>query len=117
LVDGPRATIAEPERDSLGQALRQQQLRARGRRANARSSNDYDFRGTVMSWDGIVFIHLPDQREAVPAGRISLLEAGLQSVGSTFGYGARYLKRANAIPVDPVSLPHHPPRLRQMAIL
>lgn len=58
-----------------------------------------------MSWDGIVFIHLPDQSEAVPAGRISLLEEGLQSVGSTFGYGARYLKRANAIPVDPVSLP------------
>lgn len=58
-----------------------------------------------MSWDGIVFIHLPDQSEAVPAGRISLLEEGLQSVGSTFGYGARYLKRANAMPVDPVSLP------------
>ncbi len=58
-----------------------------------------------MSWDGIVFIHLPDQSEAVPAGRISLLEEGLQSVGSTFGYGARYLQRANAIPVDPVSLP------------
>jgi serine/threonine-protein kinase HipA len=58
-----------------------------------------------MSWDGIVFIHLPDQSEAVPAGRISLLEEGLQSAGSTFGYGARYLKRANAIPVDPVSLP------------
>ena len=58
-----------------------------------------------MSWDGIVFVHLPDQSEAVPAGRLSLLEEGLQSVGSTFGYGARYLKRANAIPVDPVSLP------------
>lgn len=58
-----------------------------------------------MSWDGIVFIHLPDQSEAVPAGRISLLEEGLQSIGSTFGYGARYLKRPNAIPVDPVSLP------------
>jgi serine/threonine-protein kinase HipA len=58
-----------------------------------------------LSWDGIVFVHLPDQSEAVPAGRLSLLEEGLQSVGSTFGYGARYLKRANAIPVDPVSLP------------
>jgi serine/threonine-protein kinase HipA len=58
-----------------------------------------------VSWEGIVFIHLPDQSEAVPAGRISLLEEGLQPVGSTFGYGARYLKRANAIPVDPVSLP------------
>jgi len=58
-----------------------------------------------MSWDGIVFVHLPDQQEAVPAGRISLLEEGLQSVGSTFGYGVRYLERANALPVDPVSLP------------
>lgn len=58
-----------------------------------------------MSWDGMVFAHLPDQNDAVPAGRLSLLEEGLQSVGSTFGYGARYLKRVNAIPVDPVSLP------------
>jgi serine/threonine-protein kinase HipA len=58
-----------------------------------------------MSWDGIVFAYLPGQDAAVPAGRLSLLEEGLQSVGSTFGFGARYLKRANAIPVDPVSLP------------
>jgi serine/threonine-protein kinase HipA len=58
-----------------------------------------------MSWNGIVFAYLPDQHEAVPAGRLSLLEEGLQSVGSTFGYGARYLERANALPVDPVSLP------------
>lgn len=58
-----------------------------------------------MSWDGIVFAYLPDQIDAVPAGRLSLLEEGLQSIGSTFGYGARYLERANAIPVDPVSLP------------
>ena len=35
--------LAEPERDSLGQALRQQQLRVRGRRSNARPSHDYDF--------------------------------------------------------------------------
>jgi len=58
-----------------------------------------------MSWEGIVFAHLPDQNDAVPAGRLSMLEEGLQSVASTFGYGARYLKRVNAIPVDPVSLP------------
>jgi len=54
-----------------------------------------------MSWDGIVFAHLPDQNDAVPAGRLSILEEGLQSVGSTYGYGARYLQRVNAIPVDP----------------
>ncbi|HET9107130.1 MAG TPA: helix-turn-helix transcriptional regulator [Steroidobacteraceae bacterium] len=35
--------LGEPERDSLGQALRQQQLRVRGRRGNAQSSSDYDF--------------------------------------------------------------------------
>lgn len=58
-----------------------------------------------MSWDGIVFAHLPGQQEAVPAGRLSLLEQGLQSVGCTFGYGTRYLARADAIPIDPVSLP------------
>src|SRR5271156_898435 len=73
-----------------------------------------------MSWDGIVFVYLPDQQEAAPAGRLSLLEEELQSVGSTFGYGVRYLERANAFPVDPVSLPlsslsgekqlHEPPR-------
>jgi len=58
-----------------------------------------------MSWDGVVFAHLPGENDAVPAGRLSLLEEGLESIGSTFGYGARYLKRANAIPIDPVSLP------------
>lgn len=58
-----------------------------------------------MSWDGVVFVYLPGQHDAVPAGRLSLLEDALQSVGSTFGYGVRYLERANALPVDPVSLP------------
>jgi serine/threonine-protein kinase HipA len=58
-----------------------------------------------MSWEGFVFVHLPQQHDAVPAGRLSLLEEGLQSVGSTFGYGVRYLERLNALPVDPVSLP------------
>jgi len=35
--------LSEPERDSLGEALRQQQLRVRGRRSDAESSKDYDF--------------------------------------------------------------------------
>ena len=35
--------LAEPERDGLGEALRQQQLRVRGRRSNAESSKDFDF--------------------------------------------------------------------------
>ena len=35
--------IAEPGRDILGEALRKQQLRVRGRRSDAQSSKDYDF--------------------------------------------------------------------------
>ena len=58
-----------------------------------------------MRWQGYVFTYLPETAQAVPAGELSLLEEGRETVGSLFGYGARYLKRANAIPIDPVSLP------------
>lgn len=58
-----------------------------------------------MSWEGVVFAYLPGHSDAVPAGRLTLFEDGLEPVGSTFGFGARYLKRPNAIPIDPVSLP------------
>ncbi len=51
-----------------------------------------------------IFIHLPDQTNAVPAGVLNMLEAGLQVEASTFAYGRRYLERGNALPVDPVSL-------------
>lgn len=53
----------------------------------------------------IVFIHLPGEVEAVPAGRLILLEEGLQVQASRFAYGRRYLDRSNALPVDPVALP------------
>lgn len=55
----------------------------------------------------IVFIHLPGQTEAVPAGRLTMVERGLVVVASTFAYGRRYLQRRNPrpLPVDPVSLP------------
>lgn len=53
----------------------------------------------------IVFIHLPGDTEAVPAGRLTMIEQGLQMQASRFAYGRRYLQRANAIPVDPVALP------------
>lgn len=53
----------------------------------------------------IVFIHLPGETEAVPAGRLTMLEQGTELVASRFSYGRRYLERANALPVDPVSLP------------
>lgn len=52
----------------------------------------------------IVFIHLPGQVEAVPAGRLTMIEQGLQVQASSFAYGRRYLERGNAVPVDPVSL-------------
>lgn len=51
-----------------------------------------------------VFIHLPGEMEAVPAGRLTMIEQGLQVQASIFAYGRRYVARANALPVDPVSL-------------
>lgn len=51
-----------------------------------------------------VFIHLPGATEAVPAGRLTLIEQGTQVQASTFAYGRRYVARANAVPVDPVAL-------------
>lgn len=51
-----------------------------------------------------VFIHLPGETEAVPAGRLTMIEQGLKLQASTFAYGRRYVARANALPVDPVSL-------------
>lgn len=55
----------------------------------------------------IVFIYLAGDTQAVPAGRLTLIEQGLEVRASTFAYGRRYLERRNpgAMPVDPVSLP------------
>jgi serine/threonine-protein kinase HipA len=53
----------------------------------------------------IVFIHLPGQTGAVPAGRLTLIETGTELIASSFSYGRRYLERENAVPLDPVSLP------------
>lgn len=58
----------------------------------------------------IVFIHLPGETEAVPAGRLAMIEQGLQVQASIFAYGRRYAARANALPVDPVALPLEPGR-------
>ncbi len=51
-----------------------------------------------------VFIHLPGETEAVPAGCLTMIEQGLQVQASIFAYGRRYVTRANALPVDPVAL-------------
>lgn len=53
----------------------------------------------------IVFIYLPGSTEAVPAGRLTMIERGTELVASRFAYGTRYVERPNALPVDPVALP------------
>ncbi len=57
-----------------------------------------------------VFIHLPGETQAVPAGRLTMIEQGLQVQASTFAYGRRYVARANALPVDPIALALAPGR-------
>jgi serine/threonine-protein kinase HipA len=52
-----------------------------------------------------VFIHLPGEVDAVPAGRLTLTERGTELVASSFAYGLRYLERPSALPVDPIALP------------
>lgn len=51
-----------------------------------------------------VFTYLPDEPMAVPTGLLTLEEEGATQKGAAFVYGLRYLDRANAIEVDPVSL-------------
>jgi serine/threonine-protein kinase HipA len=52
-----------------------------------------------------VFIHPPGQTEAVPAGRLELIAREGELLTSRFQYGQRYRERADALDVDPVSLP------------
>ena len=52
----------------------------------------------------IVFIYLPGDTEAVPAGRLNMVEQGTVLVATTFAYGRRYLQRPHALPVDPINL-------------
>lgn len=53
----------------------------------------------------VVFIHLPGEIDAVPAGRLTLIERGTALMASRFAYGRRYVQRPNALAVDPVGLP------------
>ena len=50
-----------------------------------------------------VFAHLEDR--FVPAGLVTLTEAGTEILTSGFRYGTIYLDRPQAIEIDPVSLP------------
>ncbi|MDB5773157.1 MAG: phosphatidylinositol kinase [Burkholderia sp.] len=49
-----------------------------------------------------VFAHLDDA--FVPAGLLKLTEEGSNVLASEFAYGLKYLERANAMEIDPVSL-------------
>lgn len=51
-----------------------------------------------------VFIHLPGQAEAVPAGLIELLEQGADILQSRFRYGRRYAERRQCLALDPLTL-------------
>ena len=51
----------------------------------------------------IVFIYLPGEIEAVPAGTLTLTQIG-HELSSRFTYGTRYMQRPNALEIDPVSL-------------
>lgn len=53
-----------------------------------------------------VFIHLPGEQDAVPAGKLDMSTDDRGGFASAiFAYGSRYLARAKALDVDPVSLP------------
>lgn len=56
----------------------------------------------VQSRAVYVFAHLAG--EFVPAGKLELVEQGSELLASNFAYGQRYLDRANALEIDPVSL-------------
>lgn len=51
----------------------------------------------------VVFIYLPGEIEAVPAGTLTLTQLG-DRISSKFVYGTRYTTRPNALELDPVSL-------------
>lgn len=52
----------------------------------------------------IVFVYLPGEAVAVPAG-LFMHDGSLRT--GTFQYGELYLQRPNAVPVDPINLPLH----------
>lgn len=56
--------------------------------------------------DIYVYIYLPNETEAVPAGLLVVTEDGRDTY-STFRYGTKYLKNTKCIAIDAVSLPLH----------
>ncbi|MGH8806570.1 MAG: type II toxin-antitoxin system HipA family toxin [Noviherbaspirillum sp.] len=57
-----------------------------------------------MTSELAIFIHLPGENEAVPAGILAIDEAGATVLASSFVYGTRYLERKNRVEIDPVGL-------------
>lgn len=51
-----------------------------------------------------VFIHLPQQRDAVPTGILNVTENNTEILQSTFHYGLRYIERHNRLALDPLTL-------------
>lgn len=49
-----------------------------------------------------IFAHL--NGEWAPCGLLSLAEEGMQTVGSSFAYGTRYIDRTHALEIDPIAL-------------
>ena len=55
-----------------------------------------------------VTLQLPGDGQAIPAGLLTLVEEDRRTLLSRFTYGRGYLRRQNAVAVDPVSLPLGP---------
>jgi len=51
-----------------------------------------------------VFVYLPGQVEAVPAGELTIRQIG-RDVSSVFVYGSKYRRRPDAVSLDPIELP------------
>ncbi|WP_456308952.1 type II toxin-antitoxin system HipA family toxin [Serratia proteamaculans] len=59
-----------------------------------------------MTSESTLLIHafLPGATQAVPAGKLKMMEAGAEVLSCRFIYGLKYLKRKGAIEIDPTSL-------------
>lgn len=68
---------------------------AKAHQVNATKSSSSDF---------VTFIYLDGQAQAVPAGRLNLIEQGDQVLRSSFGYGRQYVQRPNRLALDPLTL-------------
>lgn len=59
---------------------------------------------TSSEFQTYIFAYLPQSAQAVPAGKLTMIESGTEVQASQFGYGKRYLQRQDAYAIDPASL-------------